>query len=216
MLQCRCPNLEELVIGSTTSWACMSPFDGLPLIGTIWPKLRTLNLRHVEFNAFPEVAEDRAQVDEKVISFLASLPSLQQVVGMSRHFSSPTNNLNFSCSSSLPLTSISTFYLDSVLVHHLTLQELDLLLVGLIPPIPSSWQFSNVPSGSFQALVTLTMRFSVRAIDNSEEPRPPHMGDHADTVQAALRICPRLLHLRIVCQNDSSSTFYWVGTHSLN
>lgn len=42
MLLFRCPNLEELVIGSTTlKWYdCWFKFDALPLLEATWPKLR--------------------------------------------------------------------------------------------------------------------------------------------------------------------------------
>lgn len=216
MLQFRCPNLEELVIGSTTleMIPCRRKFNVLSLLGATWPKLRLLNLEQAEFYTGKD-PEDFRQQNEKILSFLVSMPSLQQATGLSDHISS----LLFPDDSGfvfLHQITVSTYQIqrqiESVSVRQVTLQELDLRM-----PEPNGLDFwSNVPVGALRAVGTLTLRFTLAQIDfatiqNGLFPRRLR-GDHAETIQAALQFFPELLHLRIMCETDSDLTFNWVST----
>lgn len=209
MLLYRCPDLEKLTIGPAAfvPWECRRRFDVFPFLGKSWPKLRVLNLEHAEFNALSVSSVELTvpHLREMIDSFLVNLPNLQELMGMPILF-------DIQIEASLPLTLVSAWFIRCLSNYHFTsLQGLDL---SLRADFLSSWSSSRIPSGSFTALDTLTMRFEISHLDEAlSEPLPD---DHTEAVRDALRVCPRLLHLRIMCETDSASTFYWVSaTHTL-
>lgn len=207
MLQRRCPDLEELVIGSSTlgSSAAHTTYDILPLIGNFWPKLRILNLQHAEmYDWGKDTKEYQAQADGKAASFVKSVPKLHNDIG--------AWSVVDRSGSSLALTAVSEIFADHAYRSHPGLKELDL---GLPGADPSFWGFSRVPSEGFQALATLTLTFDLSRCNFAGGPIENPL-DHTGTLQATLRMCPQLVHLRILCETPSTLTFDWVRLVSIH
>lgn len=202
MLLTRCPDLEVLYLGGTSS-SQPCRFDLRPLTQGKWPKLHSLTICKA---LIIEGATGSGLNSKDLSPFLSSHPALKKlrVVWPSREpligFTGSSIALDSYWGSVLGITDVAS---SSCNLKELTLMDSEGYTSGQIHLIRAALRL--LPSLSS---LSIWLDFSHRIFNDRSE---GYECDHIKSVRSILACCPELLHFKFTCTTTPHKTFPMVS-----